>query len=287
MRKWQYLWRLFRYRPGLFFWMFGLRIVVIAVIPNAGALLTRAIFNSLTGDAQFEIGVYALCGLLVAIAAGRVVALFGDVVLHFTTRFTIGALLRKNLLAHILDRPGSDALPGSSGEAISRFRDDVELVSEYMMRFPFLVALLSFAGVALFVMLRVNLLVTLAVFIPLAAILLAAHAARSRIQRYRESSREAAGEVTGFIGELFGTVESVKVANAEDRMIEQFQRLNDRRRAATLRDILLNQALSSVFQNATSIGTGLILILAAQSMQSGSFTIGDFALVRVESQEVV
>ena len=278
MRTWQYLWRLFRFRHSLFFSMFGLRIVVFAVIPNGTALLTRSIFDSLTGDAVLAIGVYALCALLVALALGQVVAQFGDVILQFATTFTMGALLRKNLLAHILDRPGNDALPGSPGEAVSRFRDDVDFVSSYLMRFPFLVALTAFAGIALFIMVRIKPLVTLAVFLPLATILIAASLARHRLRRYREASREAAGEVTSFVGELFGTVESVKVANGEDRMTGHFQELNNLRRTATLRDILLGQALNSVFRNANNLGTGLILILAAQSMLAGSFTVGDFAL---------
>ena len=61
-------------------------------------------------------------------------------------------------------------------------------------------------------------------------------------------------------------------------MVDEFRRLNDRRRRATIRDLLFNQALNSIFQNSATFGTGLILILAAQSMQQGSFTIGDFAL---------
>ena len=36
--------------------------------------------------------------------------------------------------------------------------------------------------------------------------------------------------------------------------------------------------LHSLFRNAVSLGTGIILILAAQAMQEGSFTVGDFAL---------
>ena len=73
-------------------------------------------------------------------------------------------------------------------------------------------------------------------------------------------------------------MESVKVANAEDRMVDEFRRLDEERRTATLRDILLTQALNSVFGNAASLGTGLILILAAGSMLAGSFTVGNFAL---------
>ena len=36
-------------------------------------------------------------------------------------RFTMSGLLRRNLLGHVLDRPGAHALPYSIGETISRF----------------------------------------------------------------------------------------------------------------------------------------------------------------------
>ena len=48
-----------------------------------------------------------------------------------------------------------------------------------------------------------------------------------------------------------------------------FHDLNEARRRATLRDLLLTQLLSSVSLNAANLGTGLLLLLAAQAMQSG------------------
>ena len=45
-----------------------------------------------------------------------------------------------------------------------------------------------------------------------------------------------------------------------------------------LRDRLFNEILNSIFHNATNLGTGVILILAGQAMQAGTFTVGDFAL---------
>ena len=73
-------------------------------------------------------------------------------------------------------------------------------------------------------------------------------------------------------------MEAIKVANAELRMLGELKRLNSRRKTYTIRDTLLTQALNSVFQNTVTLGTGLILLIAASSMRSGSFTIGDFAL---------
>ncbi|MCP4519399.1 MAG: ABC transporter ATP-binding protein, partial [Delftia sp.] len=44
-------------------------------------------------------------------------------------------------------------------------------------------------------------------------------------------------------------------------------------------DRLLTQTLESIYSNAASLGTGLILVLSAQAIRSGAFSVGDFALL--------
>ena len=61
-------------------------------------------------------------------------------------------------------------------------------------------------------------------------------------------------------------------------MIGHFTELNDIRRKAMVRDRVLTAGLESVFWNTLSIGTAIILILAADSMTSGELSIGEFAL---------
>ena len=70
----------------------------------------------------------------------------------------------------------------------------------------------------------------------------------------------------------------MKVATAEKGVIDHFRKLNDERRVISLKDRLFNEVLRSIFMNATSLGTGIILILAGQAMRAGTFTVGDFAL---------
>ena len=84
--------------------------------------------------------------------------------------------------------------------------------------------------------------------------------------------------MTGFIGEFFGAVLAVKVATAESGVISRFNELNDERRIISLKDRLFNEVLHSIFRNAISLATGVILVLAGQSMRAGSFTVGDLAL---------
>jgi ATP-binding cassette subfamily B protein len=101
---------------------------------------------------------------------------------------------------------------------------------------------------------------------------------RQRILRYRRDAREAAGRVTDLIGEMFGAVQAVKVATAEDDVIAHFRGLNEVRRRASLKDSLLTELLGAVFHSSINLGTGLILLLAGRAMRLGTFTVGDFAL---------
>jgi ATP-binding cassette subfamily B protein len=77
---------------------------------------------------------------------------------------------------------------------------------------------------------------------------------------------------------MFGAVQAVKVANAEQRVVAYFETLNEARRRAALWDVLLGEFLSSVAHNSATVAVGVLLLVSAQAMQTGSFTVGEFAL---------
>src|SRR5258708_34331284 len=98
-----------------------------------------------------------------------------------------------------------------------------------------------------------------------------------RIQNYHHESRKAAGEVSSFIGEMFHPTQAIQLANAQLRVIAHLRQLNDARRHTRLRSFFLTDvALSSIAQNFANIGPGVILLLAAQAMKSGSVSLGSF-----------
>ena len=77
-----------------------------------------------------------------------------------------------------------------------------------------------------------------------------------RIRAYRRSTQESIGEVTGLLGEIFGATLAVKVADAERRVVAHLEGLNDIRRRATLRDLLLTKILDSLGASSANLGTG-------------------------------
>ena len=277
MSTWRYLIRLARYQPR-YFAMLGTRTVSIALIPQGVALTTRAIFDNITNEQAATVGFWSLAAILLALAVTRSFIIFGNVVLSVRVEFTFATLLRKNVFDHVLDQPGNQALPESTGEAVTRFREDIDYITRYLQRFGFALPLLVFAAVALYIMVQISPLITFAVFMPLALVMVTVSAATRWLRRFRIDNRKSTGDVTSLLGEMFGSVEAIKVANAEGRMLGELKRLNSRRKTYTIRDTLLTQALNSVFQNTVTIGTGLVLLIAASAMRSGSFTIGDFAL---------
>jgi ATP-binding cassette, subfamily B, bacterial len=278
MKTWQYGWRLVRYKPGLYFGVFTMRLFIFAVAPQATGLIMREFFNTLTGNAQLSFTPYALCGLLIAVALARSCVILADIMTEWTWNYLAGSLLRRNLFERILDRPGARALPGSTGEAINRFRDDVDTVVDLCDFVLFITGVSAFSVVAVILMMQINATITVVVFVPLLVVVALANLAMKRLEAYRQASRNATGAVTGFLGELFGAVQAVKVAGAEGRMIGHFDKLNERRRKAALRDRLFNQLLESIFWNVVNLGTGLILLLSSQAIQAGTFTVGDFTL---------
>ena len=278
MKTWRYLLALFRINKWTLTLEFAVVVFGIVVLEQIVALTQREIFNNLTGDARVSLGILELCVVLVAVAVTSVATLIGGVVLHFFNQFTMGALLRRNAFEYIIGLPGDRALPESAGEAVSRFRGDVDTVAVYVLRFKFLGSNVLFTIVAVFFMAQISPLITFAVFLPLLAVIMVVNLARRRIEQLRRASREAAGEVTGFIGEMFGSVEAIKVANAESRVLGQFDVVNDVRRQATLKDTLLAQTLGAIFSNVQNLGTGLILIIAGRSMSEGNLTVGHLSL---------
>jgi ATP-binding cassette subfamily B protein len=277
MRTWQYYLRLLKFQPV----MYTINLIGIVgafLLEMVPGLLAREYFNLLSGAAPARFDVTTLVALLAAAALGR---LFFYILLPMTNTtfvYTCGALLRKNMLARILQRPGARALPASSGEAVSRFRDDIDETLWSVMYFNDTVALTAFAAIGLTIMLRINAWITVAVLLPLVLIVVITRRVSERIEQYRKASREATGAVTGFLGEIFGAVQAVKVAGAEARIIRHFGALNDRRRTTGVRDKLFTEILESIFANTVNIGTGLILLLAANAIRARTFTVGDFAL---------
>lgn len=271
------IWTLARYRPGLYVFNFFLW-TLFYQMPLLVGLLVGAFFDSLSDKTGAGWNLWTILAAIAGVWMARVAILYAAIVSWSDFWFTMEALLRRNMFGWMVRGPGSRQLPGSAGESVSTFRDDVEAALEFMDGWLDLFGEAVYAIFALTIMLSINATITIVAVTPLVIVVLSANMLTGKLKYYRKRNREATSKVTGFLGELFGGVQAVKVASAEKHTIGHFTKLNNTRRSAALMDSLLANLLDSLNLGTVYLATGLILLLAAGGIRDGSFTVGNFAL---------
>ena len=121
---WRVTERLIRYRLGLWLANLGAMLVLMTMVIVPG-LAIRAFFDLLSGEAPAGVTLWTLIAAVLAAEIARSLGMFGLIKTNVPFFVHTMTLPRKNLLRHILKRPGANALPDSPGEAISSFRGDV------------------------------------------------------------------------------------------------------------------------------------------------------------------
>lgn len=285
---WRYILALARYRLPLYLASGFLASIMFYLFPLIPGLIVKRVFDLLApqspiSDSPFLLPhspspINTLIWLLIAAALVRVLVIICASLAETSVHLVVNSLLQRNLLAHVLHQPGARPLPYSPGEAIARFRDDVESIPNFLSWTIDPVGQAIALSIGVVILARINLYITLAIFLPLALVVIIVNQATKRIRAYRAATQQSIGNVTGLVGELFGAITSVKVANAEENVVRHLEKLNDARRAATLRDTLFNQFLETVSYNMGNLGTGVLLVAAAGAMSKGQFSVGDFAL---------
>ncbi|MFC3862525.1 ABC transporter ATP-binding protein [Deinococcus antarcticus] len=195
-----------------------------------------------------------------------------------TLWYTLNALVRRNLLAYLLTARGSRVLPDTPAEVVSRFRDDVDDVAGYVEIWVDGLGIVVFSLFAVFLMARVDPVITLLVCTPLLLMVFFVQRLTPTIRAYRRRMREATARVTDFIGETFGAVGAVKLAGREEQMVAHLRALGETRRHAALRDVLLTELIRGVNTNMVNIAVGLVLLLGANKIRGGGMSVGDFVL---------
>ena len=271
------LWSLLRFLPGKYAANAGLWVTIHVLLIFPG-LLTRAFFDGVTGDQPAGLNVSTLIALLGTYILVRLAVIATAVWNDRTHRFAISALVRANVLGRILALPGAAALRLSPGDAISRFRDDVETIEDTISWSVDVLSAVCFMAVAGSILVSIDLGLTVLVYLPLAAVMAGVALMGEQVRRTRTRAREATGRVTEFIGEAFGAVQAVKVAGAEEGVIDRFRTLNGARRRHMVNDRLLEAMLESAWGGTLQVAIAAVLLLAVDGMQTGSFTVGEFAL---------
>jgi ATP-binding cassette subfamily B protein len=272
---WKYLKRMWTYAPGtcLAHGLLWDLMNLSSLIP--GLLIARSLDRLSDGSLDWHsTEVILMAVYAIAVSVGWLVAGFTEI----RMRFLMSGFLRLNLLRHLLERPGASPLPYPLGETISRFRDDA-YSAEDVIDWTDEIIIHSLIGIgALVALASIDLTITVAVTIPLIAIVAISQWASSRITRYREASSQATSELTGAVGSILAATQDIRLAGAEHRAIERIAALNNRRRSTMTADAVASRVIEAIAGSISGIATGIVMLIAANQLRDGSLSIGDFAL---------
>lgn len=277
LKPWQLVFSMIAYKP--LFWFLDSIFVAIQIITREflPAFAMKLFFDLVSGNASAGINFWTVFTLVLLTLLGGIVSTFGFYFVDVPFFAYVMALLRKNLLTNIFKKPGAKALSDSPGEAISRFKSDVEEVPNFILMTNDMVLGAVAMIISFILMAQINIVITILALAPIIIVGIIASIATGKIEHYRNESRKASGRVSGFIAEFFGAVQAVKVANAESHVLSHFENLNEERGKFSLREKLFQDILGSLYRNTSTLGTGVILLLAAEGMRNGSFSVGDFS----------
>ena len=270
--------RLVRFSPRYFLLTVLFATLVFLWLPIPLGLASRAFFDALSGSAPAGVNAWSAIALIVAVQVGD---LFVSPLLGVpwnALQEKSRVLLQRNLFAAILRGYGRHGLPVSRGEAISRFRDDPNAMADGLDALCDLIGRTFFAIAAVVVMWSINPPMTVVLVVPLALSAWVTEVLGTRTLAYRAAAQAATSRVTGFLGELVGAQLAVKVAGAAPNVVRRLRELGDERRRMAVRDGVFDVLTDSFSVNLGHFGSGVVLLLGAQAVANGSFTVGDFAL---------
>jgi ATP-binding cassette subfamily B protein len=189
--------------------------------------------------------------------------------------------IRVSLLDSLVSDPGpvDERLPGSSGEAVSRFRDDTQDVALVLDVWLDVAGTSLAALLAVGVLLAVDVRLALTVALPALIVMVLAHAFGPVLRRWRRAARTATATVTGFVGDTFGAIASIKAAGAEAAVTERFAALGHDRARHAARDEVGTQLLYTLSGATADLALAVSLIAAAPAAARGDLTVGDLGVI--------
>lgn len=249
------------------------------LFPAVIGVMVGRVFDALdSGDRSL---VYSALWIYLAVIIGRLVLFQSSILSYSRLWHRMILLVRRNLLDYLMRAPGSRVLPMSTGAAVSTFREDSDQLVDYVENLLDLFGLVAFLGTSTWIMQSKSPALTMWAILPMVGAFVITRTLSGRIKMYRERLRTATESVTGFIGDFFTAIESVKATGTAAPMIGHLADLNTERQQSALKDTFLDQTVRSLNRNMANVSTGLVLLAGASLIQSKQLSIGDLTVFLV------
>jgi ATP-binding cassette subfamily B protein len=274
---WALVWRVAQHRPREFWVGWALFVVFFTMPAVTGYFLARGYAELQDDDVASTIRWAIAVGVSETI---RMVAVHHGALVWTRVWIHMQTLLRANMLSAQMASGGLHAGQpvGSAGAAITHFRDDTEDVANLVDGIVDVSGGIVFTVIAGFVLGSADARAAAILIVPLLGVGVATRALDTRIKDYRAADRAATEAVTGLLGDVMAAATTVKVNDASEPMLTRLAVLVDRRRHTAVRDRVLEESLMAFSQGSADVGLGLVLLVSAAGIASGTFDLGTLAL---------
>ena len=130
-------------------------------------------------------------------------------------------------------------------------------------------------------MLLIDPLMAFVVVLPMVAVAVLVRMLGGMVKQAHRDDLDAASRVNGILRDLFQAAPVVVVHGAIDPVVAEVERRSEVRRATAVRNRVLDESIGAVSWSSGDVAVGLVLLVAAGSMRSGEFSVGDLALFLV------
>ncbi|WBW96817.1 ABC transporter ATP-binding protein [Oceanirhabdus sp. W0125-5] len=270
------VWKMISYKPWLTFFNIILWFYIFAynIIP---AVIVKEFFKKLEGSSNIDKDVIFLLAILGVAALSNMVTVYLGGLCYYVKDYLITGIIKRNMLEKLFKKHGGEALKVSTGDALNHFKDDVREITAILDYGCDFIGTAGFTIFAFIIMFNINPMVTLVVFIPTNIVVLIGKRVSKKIGKYRAQSRKETSKISGFIQEIFSSIQGIKIAGTEKNIVNKLKDLNKERHKAMLKDVTFTQIVNSIYSSTLSIGTSIVLLLCARLITNGEFSVGDFA----------
>ena len=247
-------------------------------VPLLTGLLVKVVLDRVADGSTS--GVWALLAAVVGIEAARWAWLVVIAVQWHGCWVGWQTVPRVNMLRSLAEEPGPAAgrLPGAPGEAVSRFRDDVEDLAMVLDVWLDLSGALVSSFVAIVVLVSIDPSAAIAIAAPVVLAMAGTSYLGPRLRVWRREAREATARVTGFIGDTFGSVLAVQSGGAGPAVQRRFAELNAQRAQVGRRDQVGSELVRSLGYGTGEVAAGVALVVIASVFAGGDLSVGDLGL---------
>jgi ATP-binding cassette, subfamily B, multidrug efflux pump len=259
-----------------------LYVVIGLILINTSASLTgsyllRPVINKYIIPRNLDGLLQILAGMLIIYCAGATAAYLQSRFMIIVSQKTVNQL-RNDLFSKLQALPLPYFDSNSHGELMSRFTNDVDLISESLNNSltQILTSFITLSGTFL-LMLYISPLLTLVTLVMVPLMLWLASQVIKRSKNYFIAQQKAVGVTNGYIEEMISGIKVVKVFGHEKRVEADFEKLNNDLQAKATKAQMYSGLMMPIMANMSTINYALTATIGGVLAVTRGLDIGGLA----------